>query len=109
MAFEFFDYDPLTGVKESLAFEDGKIHVRYEQDIQPILDHNAMLRNQQLADGNWKKHDVALYARIPPVVQGQMLKKGINFLDQNHIGAVLKEINQNYPYLKVTDKVHNVK
>lgn len=109
MAFEFFDYDPLTGVRESLAFEDGKIHIRYEQDVQPILDKARALNNEGMTDENFKKHGVALYAMIPPVVQGALIKKGINFLDPNDIGKLLSEINTNYPYLKTTDKVHTVK
>lgn len=109
MPFEFFDFDPLTGVTEKLAFEDGKIHVRYEQDVEPILDYAKALNAQGLTDENWKKHGAALYAVIPPVVQGQLLKKGVNFLDPNDIGKVLDEVNTNYRYLKTTDKTHTVK
>lgn len=109
MPFEFFDYDPLTGVTEKLAIEDGKIHVRYEQDVEPIINHAKALANEGKADEAWNKNGASVYAMIPPVVQGQMLKKGINFLDQNHIGAVLREINTNYPWLKTTTKHHAMK
>lgn len=109
MPFEFFDYDPLTGVTEKLAIEDGKIHVRYEQDVAPIIDYAKALSNEGQSDAAWKKQGAAVYAVIPPVIQHEMLKKGINFMDQNHIGAVLREINTNYPYLKTTTKTHAIK
>ena len=109
MPFEFFDYDPLTGITEKLAIEDGKIHIRYEQDVEPILDYAKAIQNEGLSDAAWKKRGAALYAVIPPIVQGQMLKKGINFLDQNHIGAVLREIDTNYAHLKATSKKHAIR
>jgi hypothetical protein len=107
--FEFFDYDPLTGVREDIAFEDGKIHIRQTQDVQPILDFAKKIQNAGLADEQWKKHDAAVYAFLPAVVLGAMAKKGIRFLDPNHVGAVLNEINTNYPWLKTTTKTHTAK
>ena len=108
MAFEPFDYDPLTGIATKIAWERDQFHIRYEQDVQPILDHAKAINNEGLADEAWKKNGVTLYAMIPPVVQGMMLKKGINFLDPNDIGKVLQEINTNYPWLKTTDRKHSV-
>jgi hypothetical protein len=106
MAFEHFDYDPLTGLRTAIAWEGDKFHVRYEQDVEPIINHAKALNNEGITDDAWRKNGAALYAVIPAVVQGAMLKKGINFLDQNDIGKVLDEINSNYPWLKTTQKTH---
>ena len=105
---EFFDYDPLTGIEERYEESDGKIHLHSYQDVEPILDHTAALRNSGAPDDAWKKTGVTVYAKIPMICIGQMMKKGIRFFDPNHIGAVVREVNQNYPYLKTTDKHHQV-
>lgn len=110
MPFEFFDFDPFTGVKESLAFEDGKIHVRYEQKIEPTLKLAAALRNEGEADASWREKGASTYAIIPAVVWMNWRKsKGIDIWKQDHMGAVLDEINADYKYLKTTDKTHTVK
>jgi hypothetical protein len=107
---DFFDYDPLTGVTEYFrADEDGKWHMTYEQDVTHHLEIAKSLRNEGLPDEAWKKQGVSLYATIPLVVLGQMAKKGIKFFDQNHVGRVVNEINTNYPWLKTTNKHHEVR
>lgn len=108
MAREFFDYDPLTGETEYLEFTgDGRFHITTEQDVQPYLDFAAEMRNSQIPDGNFRKEGW-LYAIIPPVVQAQLFKRGINILDKNDNKRVLNEINQNYPYLKTTHRYHAI-
>ncbi len=108
MAREFFDYDPLSGETEYLEFtSDGKFHITTEQDIQPILDFALAMRNEQIGDANFRKEGW-MYATIPPVVQAQMFKNGINILDKNDSKRVVQEINQNYPYLKLTHRHHEV-
>ena len=109
MPFEFFDFDPLTGVREDLAFEDGKVHIRYTQDVEPVINKMKALKNEGMADETWRKTGATLYASIPAVVQGALLKKGINFLDSNDMPRLLDEINTNYPWLKATNKTHRLK
>ena len=106
---EFFDYDPVTGVTEYYEEADGKISIHTEQDVQPMLDYAKALANEGLPDENWKKNGVSVYAVLPVIVLGQMAKKGIRFLDQNHVKAVVDEVNSNYPYLKTTYKHHAIK
>jgi hypothetical protein len=107
---QFFDYDPLTGVTEYFKEDaDGKWHMTYEQDITPHLEIAKSIRNEGSADAQWKKNGVTMYATLPLVVLGQMAKKGINFFDQNHVGRVVQEVNQNYPWLKTTSKHHEVR
>ena len=109
MAREFFDYDPITGIEEYLEFtSDGKVHLTYEQDVQPYIDYAKEIANGGHAEGNFKGEGW-LYAIIPPVVQAQMFKRGINFMDKTHTKRVLKEINTNYPWLKTTHRHHAIR
>lgn len=109
MAREFFDYDPLTGVTEYLEFtSEGKFHITQEQDIEPFLDFAKELANSGVTDGNFRKEGW-LYAIIPPVVQAQMFKRGINILDKNDAKKVVRTINADYPWLKTTHKHHEVR
>jgi len=106
---EWFDYDPLTGVTEWYEEADGKISIHTEQDVEPILNYTRALANEGLSDDAWKKSGAAVYAVLPAVVLGQLAKKGVRFLDQNHVGRVFDEVNQNYPWLKTTTKHHAIK
>jgi hypothetical protein len=109
MARELFDVDPLTGVQEYLEFtDDGKFHITTEQDVEPILDFCKEMANAGIADGNFKKEGW-LYASIPPVVQAQLFKKGVNILDANDTKRLINEINTNYAYCKTTHKHHALK
>jgi hypothetical protein len=107
---EFFDYDPLTGLEERYEeTPDGMMHLHTYQDVAPIIDHCKALANDGGPDEAWRKNGVAVYAKLPMVVAGQMMKKGIRVFDQNHVQAVVREVNQNYPWLKTTTKHHEVK
>lgn len=109
---DFFDYDPLTGVVEHYEEQwvDGKLvgHIHSYQDVEPLLDAAKRIANSGTVDEAWTKQGVATYATIPAVVIHQMLKKGIKFFDPNDIGAVVREVNTNYPYLKLTHKHHEI-
>ena len=107
---EYFDHDPLTGVTEYYEqTPDGKISIHTYQDVSQIVESSKALANSGEPDDQWKKNGWTMYAQIPLVVVGQMLKRGINVFDQNHIGAVVREVNQNYPLLKTTYKHHEVR
>ena len=109
---EFFDYDPFTGITTYYAEQDGKIHLHQEQDVQPFLDFAAELRNTGWADRNRHdgelKHEGRLWAIIPPIIQAELFKKGINIMDQNDNRKLVAEIEANYPRLKVSNKRHAV-
>ena len=99
------EYDAYTGVTEiNVASDmDEEVTVHRVQDVQPLLDHTAEARNTKAADG---KNQVKLYCSIPPVVQYELLNKGINVFNPDHMPKVLAEINTNYRHLKYTDKTH---
>lgn len=102
---EFFDYDPLTGLRYDLDYKEdtGEAIIHTSQDIQAVLDYNAALRNDGLTDKGIKE-SWWLYAKIPPIFQLKMRAKGINVEDGRHIDRLLAEINTNYPALKCTQK-----
>jgi hypothetical protein len=107
---EFFDYDPFTGLSEYYeATPDGKIHIHTYQDVEPIMDYCKALAHEGLPDDNWKKNNVSVYAILPAVLQGALFKKGINILDPNDVGKVVREVNTNYPAFKTTHKHHSVR
>lgn len=110
MGAEFFDYDPITGITEYYEeTSDGKFHIHSYQDVEPIMDAAKRIANAGTSDEAWKKQGGALYAIIPPIIQGQMLKRGINVFDQNDIGRVVQEMNTTYANFKTTYKHHEVK
>lgn len=100
------EYDPYTGVTEiNVAEEDGdEIRTHRVQDVQPLLDRATETRNT--GSGDRASKELHLYASIPMVVAYELLKKGINVFNPDHMPRVLQEINSNYPKLKYTDKTH---
>jgi len=108
MAREFFDYDPLSGVTEYVEFHGDTFSITQEQDVQPLLDFCKELTNTQATDGNFRGEGW-LYAAIPPVVQAQLFKKGVNILDPNDNKRLLEEINRNYTFCKTTHRHHAIK
>lgn len=91
-----YEYDP----------QENKGIVSIKQDVQPVLDLAKEERNSGIND---KVGDFSLYARIPAHVEVALRQKGINIYKQEHTKALLKEINQNYPYLKTTNLHHEIK
>jgi hypothetical protein len=104
---EFFSYDPLTGVKKMWDYDQQTDEAKFrdEQDVSPLLAHTREARNTRFYDGN---REMRLYCQIPPVVQQEFMRKGIDIYskDPTMIRRMFQEINSNYPWLKTTDKVH---
>lgn len=106
---QFFDHDPITGLTEYYEeTDDGKIHIHTYQDVEPVMDYCKYLANTAIPDANFRKEGW-LYAIIPPILQGAMLKKGVNFLDPNDIGKVVDLVNTEYPNFKTTHRHHAIK
>jgi hypothetical protein len=106
MSIKWAEHDPYTGVTEiNVADEDGdEIRTHRVQDVDPLLSRTAEARNTKSADRPGK--DLQLYASVPMVIAYEMLKKGINVFNPDHMPRVLAEINSNYPKLKYTEKTH---
>ena len=102
---EFFEYDPLTGIRTDFDYEEetGNVILQRSQDVSALLDHNRALANSGATDKGIKE-SWWLYAKIPPIFMLKMRAKGINVEDGRHIDRVVAEINTNYPALKCTQK-----
>lgn len=105
----FFDFDPITGLTEYIEDNaDGTVSIHTYQDVEKFKDIALELRNSATPDAAWAEKGATIYAVIPPIVQLELLKKGINLLDPNATGRVVDEINKNYPALKTTYKHHEL-
>lgn len=105
MARKFLDFNPLTGLLTTTAFEDGKNIIKYEQDVTPFFDDNARLR----ADTDrWKqgvKDSFAHAAFVPDLVIVDMLTKhGVNFYAKEDHNKVMYLLETEYQKCKTTDK-----
>jgi len=106
---QFFEYDPLTGIRTDFdADEDGKVTLYRTADLEPLIEHNRALRNAGATDKGIKE-SWWLYAKIPPIVQLQLRAKGIDLNNQEHLKRAMQEINEHYPELKCTTKMHDGK
>ena len=100
---EFLDYNPTNGCwyEHDQHLDEGAVTIK--QDVQPVLDYANESRNSGIND----KHEIfSHYAIIPASVQVEIARKGIPLHD---MGAWVKEIEQNYPHLKVTNMRHHVR
>jgi hypothetical protein len=108
MARETLDYDPLTGVTTFFDFDEmtGDIIIQKEQDVDSILRWTKFLRNTGACDTtSAKRESWRLYAVIPPLVEYQMVKAGLNpwSSDDADLRKVRRYIDEHYPDLKTTD------
>jgi hypothetical protein len=106
---KWVDVLPDKGIVETNEFdeESNVLTVAKSEDVEPLLDRNAEIRNTKAADAGIKK-GFWLYASIPTTVQYELLKKGISIFNKHHRKRLLDEINSNYPYLKTTTKHHSI-
>jgi hypothetical protein len=102
------EYDPYTGVTEINISrdDDDEVVTHRMQDVEPLLAVTAETRNTGAADAG--KKNMRLYCSIPVTTQYELLQKGINVFNPDHMPRVLQEINRNYPKLKYTDKTHEI-
>lgn len=104
MAKKLMDYNPHSGLAVYTAFEDGKNHVGYEQDVSKHLDLAARCRNERNQD--FDRHDAIHHvAFIPDVVILKMLyEDGVNFYDSANNARIKQLIETKYPACKTTTK-----
>lgn len=100
---EFFEYDPVTGIRTDLSWSESeqKMTLIRTADVEPVLDFckanaNAGLNRKGIQESWW------CYAKLPAIVILQMRAKGINVFDQNDQKRMFAEINSHYPHLKMT-------
>lgn len=82
--------------------EDGALVIRRMQDVSPILDHNQYLRSLGSQYYKGANGDMWHYAKVPPIVMEQLLiKYGHEVVFNDYDDTIIKEIETNYPWLKV--------
>jgi hypothetical protein len=108
----FFDYDPLTGIRTDMDYneETGEATLIQSSDISAAVDYAKTIANHGIADQGIKK-GLWKYAIIPPIVQVALRQKGLDIYSKEPtmMNRVLREIDENYPWLKTTTKKHRVK
>ena len=102
MAKEFFDYDPINGVRTDFDYDHdtGKASLIHTQDVEKALDTIKASRDNGLRDGGIKENWFH-YAEIPLMYLLKLRKMGIQWDDPKEIN---KAINTYFPELKMTDK-----
>ncbi len=108
---QFLDFDPIRGVEQwqDSTYGDNRLQVHYRQDVEPLLDLAKEERNNGLTDQGIRD-ELWLYARIPPVVILKMkYEHGIDIFNKNHLKRAFELINTEYPYLKTTEKHHDLR
>ena len=105
---QFFDYNPDRGTWYEYDYHapEDKHSITIKQDVEPVVQYATDLRNSGMHD---KVGDFSRYAIIPAHVEVALRKKGINIYNRHQTKELLREINQNYPHLKVTNLTHNVR
>lgn len=99
---EFFEYDPLTGIKTETSFDEAtqQMTLHRSADVEGALDHAKRLSNDRGKDTTAIKNGWMQYAVLPPAIILELKAKGINIFDQNDQARMFAEINQNYPHLR---------
>jgi hypothetical protein len=100
----FFDYDPNTGVTQTFDYDPVTEDVRLTstQDLDTFFASVKAKRDNPEAWAKGVKEEFAHYASIPPVIEMELLKQGIDIHNPHQTKELLKAINTKYPFLKVT-------
>ena len=100
----FFDYDPNTGVTQTFDYDPVTEDVRLTS-TQNLDAFFAALKAKRDDPEAWKKgvkEEWAHYASIPPVIEMELLKQGIDIHNPHQTKELINAINTKYPFLKVT-------
>jgi hypothetical protein len=108
MAWEEFDYDPLTGARILFDYDEDTqtALIRKEEDVEGILKLAAELRATGWCDRlQARKEDWRHYAIIPTTVQLELHKQGLRPWSgrDEDARAVNAKIHRDYPLLKTTN------
>jgi hypothetical protein len=106
------DYDPNTGVSEIFHYDQmtGDVHIETRQDVDPILDDNRTLRNDEQYTRDGIKNGEWHFARIPIWVQVKWLNEygRENWpMHPKNSKLLFRLLNSSeWSYLKTTNKIH---
>lgn len=95
------DYDADSGLETWVEVADGKLSVRTQQDVSPVLERNKALQN----DDDYKRQGIKQgffhAATIPMEVVHKWMAEGINIFDKNATAAVKRKLNDpEYAHLR---------
>jgi hypothetical protein len=101
----YFDHNPDTGVVQHYDYDPltDTHSITSTQDVSGFLEE---MRKRRDDPDYWRKgvkQEFAHYATIPAIVEMQLKKKGINIYDPTATKAIIREIEQNYPFCKATE------
>lgn len=110
MARRILDFDPLTGITTYFDYDhvDEKMHITEVQDVNAVLDSVTSLRNNDDYSKQGIKDDMWHYARLPLTILMEIeTKHGVKCMSgKTDWKSLFRVINQHYPHLKATTKVH---
>jgi hypothetical protein len=103
-----FDYDPITGVTQYYDYDPvtDSHSITSMQNLDAFMEALKQKRNNPEAWAKGVKEEWAHYASIPPVIEMELRKKGIDIFNPHQTKELIKEINTNYPFLKATSAHH---
>ena len=109
MGRRLMDFDPLSGVATYFSYDEhlDQAAITYEQDVSEFLNyaHHKATNSDYTKQGI--KNDMWHYARVPQVVQYEMLyKHGVDMGNPAHRKRFFELLNTEYKRCKTTDKVH---
>jgi hypothetical protein len=108
---QFFNYDPLTGVREDFHYDEetGTAFITHSQDVTAALRKTKESANTGHGDKGIKK-GLWNYATLPAVVQIQLRTMGIDVhsRDPEMQNRMLKAIDEHFPHFKNTSKKHRI-
>lgn len=104
---ELIDYNPISGLKTYFVCDDhdeSNFHIHYEQDVQPIIEHNKRLQNDDSYSTRGKMSGWWHAGNIPEIViLDWRTKYGVDIYNPNHTKYIMKLLRQpEYLYLRAT-------
>ncbi len=72
------EFDSLTGLVTDIGFEEGKMHVRYSQDADPLHEQNMKLRQSDEFTKVGIKKDLVKVASLSATDCMKLLLEGID-------------------------------
>ena len=106
------DRDPLTGIEEWFHYDHmtDSVHIETKQDVEPIIDGNKDLANDDEYSRDGIKNEMWHYASIPLVIQMKWLNEyGMNDwpLRPGNEKLLFRLLNSpDWKYLRCTGKIH---
>lgn len=109
---EFFGHDPINGITEYFHYDPmtKEVHIESVQDVEPVLDMNKNMANDEqyskdgIKDGAWH------YASIPTVIQLKWLNEYGSQdwpMRPGNEKLLFRLLNSpEWRYLKTTGKIH---